>query len=175
MNLSLDVRDLVGYTTWQRAFWRTWFAQTGPAPLGVTTGDHGDGRFTSVGALIRHIFSSELRYAQRIAGVPLTDTTVVAIDDPNALFLLGAVARASFLGIIEHLPAAQWIEPFEFSLFDSTVRATPRKVVLHVLTHEIRHWAQVATLLRLQGWIAERQDLLFSPVLGDPIQLGTRP
>ena len=171
MSLSLDVRDLVGYTTWQRAFWRTWFDRTGPAPLEVTTGDHGDGRFTTIGGLIRHIFSSELRYAERIAGVPLTDTTVVAIDDPTALFLLAAVGRANFMGVIETLSAEEWTEPFEFPLLNSTVRSTPRKVVLHVLTHEIRHWAQVATLLRLQGWVAERQDLLFSPVFGDPVQL----
>jgi uncharacterized damage-inducible protein DinB len=171
MSLALDVRDLVGYTTWQRSFWRTWFDRTGPAPLTVTTGDHGDGRFTTIGGLIRHIFSSELRYAERIAGVPLTDTTVVAIDDPNALFLLAAVGRASFMGVIETLSASEWTEPLEFPLLSSTVRSTPRKIVLHVLTHEIRHWAQVATLLRLQGWVAERQDLLFSPVLGDPVQL----
>ena len=175
MSLTLDVRDLVGYTTWQRGVWRTWFDQRGPAPLAVTTGDHGDVRFSNIGGLIRHIFSSELRYAQRIAGVPLTDTTVVAIDDPAALFLLGAVARASFLGVIAELPPAQWSEPFEFPLLNSNVRSTPRKVVAPVLTHEIRHWAQVATLLRLQGWMGEPQDLLFSPVLGDPIQMSGRP
>lgn len=167
----MDVRDLVGYTTWQRALWRLWFDQMGAAPLGVTTGAHGDGRFTTVGGLIRHIFSSELRYAQRIAGVPLTDTTGVDVGDPVALFLLGAVGRASFIGVIETLPPAEWTIPLEFQVFSSAVRVTPRKVVLHVLTHEIRHWAQVATLLRLEGWIGERQDLLFSPVLGDPIQL----
>lgn len=171
MSLALDVRDLVGYTTWQRAIWRTWLDQKGPAPLAVTSGGHGDGRFTTVGGLIRHIFSSELRYAQRIAGVSLTDTSSVATDDPDALFLLGAVGRASFIGVIETLPADQWAIPLEFQLFSSIVRVTPRKVVLHVLTHEIRHWAQVATLLRLQGWMGERQDLLFSPVLGDPIRL----
>ena len=171
MSLSLDVRDLIGYTTWQRAIWRAWFDQNGPAPLAVTTGDHGDGRFATIGGLIRHIFSSELRYAQRIAGVTLTDTTVVGIDDPDALFLLGAMARTSFIGVVETLPSAEWTIPLECQLFGSAVRVTPRKVVLHVLTHEIRHWAQVATLLRLQGWMAERQDLLFSPVLGDPIRI----
>lgn len=171
MSLSVDVRDLVAYTTWQRALWRLWFDQKGAAPLAVTTGGHGDGRFTTVGGLIRHIFSSELRYAQRIAGVPLTDTSSVDVDDPAALFLLGAVGRASFNGVIETLPTPEWSIPLEFQLFGSAVRVTPRKVVLHVLTHEIRHWAQVATLLRLQGWIGERQDLLFSPVFGDPIRL----
>jgi uncharacterized damage-inducible protein DinB len=175
MSLALDIQNLVGYTAWQRAVWRTWFEQKGPATLEVTTGDHGDGRFATIGGLIRHIFSSELRYAERIVGVPLTDTSVVAIDDPTALFLLGAFSRASFRGVIETLPSTHWTEPFEFDLLGATARSTPRKVVLHVLTHEIRHWAQVSTLLRLQGWMSERQDLLFSPVLGDPIQLQNLP
>ena len=171
MSLTLDIRDLVAYTTWQRGIWRAWFAKVGPDPLAVTTGGHGDGRFTTIGGLIRHIFSSELRYAERIAGLPLTDTTTISIDDPTALFLLAAVGRASFMGVIENLPASEWTEPFEFPLLNSTVRSTPRKVVLHVLTHEIRHWAQVATLLRLQGWVGERQDLLFSPVFGESVHL----
>jgi uncharacterized damage-inducible protein DinB len=171
MSHAIDIRDLIGYTTWQRAVWQEWFAQKGPAPLAVTTGDHGDGRFPTIGGLIRHIFSSELRYAERIAGLPLTDTTVVATDDSAALFLLGAAGRNGFIRVIETLPGAQWTAPLEFPLLNATVRSTARKVVLHVLTHEIRHWAQVATLLRLQGWMGDRQDLLFSPVLGDPIQL----
>jgi hypothetical protein len=70
MSLSQDVRDLIGYTTWQRALWRLWFDQKGPAPLAVATGDHGDGRSMTVGGLIRHIFSSELRYAERSRGYP---------------------------------------------------------------------------------------------------------
>jgi len=171
MSPTLDWRDLMGYTAWQRAVWQAWFAQKGPAPLAVTTGDHGDGRFPNIGSLIRHIFSSELRYAERIARLPLTDTTAVATDDASALFLLGAAGRAGFSRVIETLPESDWTVPFEFPLLNSTVRSTPRKVVLHVLTHEIRHWAQVATLLRLQGWVGDRQDVLFSPVLGDAVQL----
>jgi hypothetical protein len=32
--------------------------------------------------------------------------------------------------------------------------------------HEIRHWAQFGTLLRLNGLKGEFHDFLFSPVLG---------
>ena len=171
MNPALDLDDLVAYTKWQRALWQAWFEQKGPAALAVTTGAHGDGRFPTIGGLIRHIFLAELRYVERIAGLPLTDTTSVTTDDPAALFEFGAMSRARFVHFIDTFPAAQWAVPVDVPLLGSTVRASPRKVVLHVLTHEIRHWAQVATLLRLEGWIGDRQDLLFSPVLGDPIRL----
>jgi hypothetical protein len=66
------------------------------------------GAFPTIGSLIRHIFSSELRYAERIAGLPLTDTTVVATDDSAALFLLGAAGRQGFIRVIETIPAARW-------------------------------------------------------------------
>jgi uncharacterized damage-inducible protein DinB len=95
----------------------------------------------------------------------------VPVDDPAALFLLGAAGRTRVHGLIASLPDELWTFPFEFPLLNSTVRSTPRKVVLHVLTNEIRHWAHVSTLLRRQGWTGRRHDPLFSPVLGDPIQL----
>jgi hypothetical protein len=37
---------------------------------------------------------------------------------------------------------------------------------MHTLIHEIRHWAQIATLSRLNGFDVEFRDFLFSPVMG---------
>lgn len=171
MSTSLDLRDLVAYTSWQRGLWQSWLEQKSPAALSVTTGVNGDGRFPTVGGLIRHIFSAELRYLERIAGLPLTDTSSVPTDDARALFEFGSAGRTRLEQLIDTMPPALWTVPVEFPLLQSTVRSTPRKVILHVLTHEIRHWAQVATLLRLQGWACDPHDLLLSPVLGDPVQL----
>jgi uncharacterized damage-inducible protein DinB len=167
----IDVRDLVAYTGWQRGVWQQWFAHNGADALGVTTGSNGDGRFPTVGSVIRHIFSAELRYLQRIAGLPLTDASSVPTDDPVALFDFGSLGRARFVVLLETLPPASWDTPLEFPLLNGTARANPRKIILHVLIHEIRHWAQVATLLRLQGWVPERLDLLLSPVLGVAIHV----
>ncbi|HEV2422267.1 MAG TPA: DinB family protein [Candidatus Acidoferrales bacterium] len=50
-------------------------------------------------------------------------------------------------------------------------RPTPSgKIVTHVLLHEIRHWAQIATLLRLHGLKDELHDFIFTPVLGGEIR-----
>ena len=38
--------------------------------------------------------------------------------------------------------------------------------MVHILMHEIRHWAQIATVLRLNGLTDEFHDFLFSPVMG---------
>jgi uncharacterized damage-inducible protein DinB len=164
-------RELVEYTTWQRTLWQSWFERHGRDALGVTTGPNADGRFPTVGSLIRHIFSAELRYLERIAGLPLTDASAISSDEPAALFEFGNRGRARFVLLLETLPPALWTTRLEFPLLNRTASASPCKIVLHVLTHEIRHWAQVATLLRLQGWSTERHDLLLSPVLGEPVQL----
>lgn len=43
--------------------------------------------------------------------------------------------------------------------------ATPKKIVTHILLHEIRHWAQIPTVLRLRGLKDDFHDFLFSPVM----------
>jgi uncharacterized damage-inducible protein DinB len=67
---------------------------------------------------------------------------------------------------VRTFPAEEWDAPQEFTILNNSLTATPRKIVLHVLMHEIRHWAQIGTLLRLNGHKVEFHDLLFSPVLG---------
>jgi hypothetical protein len=46
------------------------------------------------------------------------------------------------------------------------LKATPRTIIIHVRTHEIRHWAQIVTVLRLNGSKGDFHDFIFSPVLG---------
>lgn len=165
------VEALLDYTAWQRDAWREWFQASDAAALGVTTGANGDGRFATIGALVRHIFSAELRYVERIQGTPLTDTGTVPADDVDRLFALGERARAMLLDLLVTFPASRWDTAIEFPLMNRTVRLSPSKIVLHAVTHEIRHWAQVATLLRLQGYKVPVQDLLFAPVQGPPLVL----
>jgi uncharacterized damage-inducible protein DinB len=55
----------------------------------------------------------------------------------------------------------------------SFLTATPKKIVIHVLVHEIRHWAQIATVLRAQGLTDEFHDFLFSPVMGGELKRTT--
>jgi arylsulfatase A-like enzyme len=63
----------------------------------------------------------------------------------------------------------------EFDFFGNSLTATPRKLIAHVLIHEIRHWAQVATFLRLGGVTDGYHDFLFSPVLGGELRRSDLP
>jgi uncharacterized damage-inducible protein DinB len=164
VHLSLD--DLLDYTDWERHKWQAWFRQHAADALKTSAGPHGDGRFQAVGELVRHIFSAEKRFIDRLSDRSLTDPVSIPIDDVDALFQFGQQSRRDLREFISTFPPQNWDTPQDFTIVNHFLRATPRKIVIHILMHEIRHWAQVATLLRLHGLTVELHDFLFSPVLG---------
>jgi len=161
--LSFD--DLIDYTEWQRGKWRAWFA-TKPEALALSTGDHADGRFTTVGEVVKHIFGAELRYGQRLEGEPLSDLAEVPTDKVDELFGKGDETRQRLRHLLATMPGDQWEIPRQFIVLKYQVTATPRKIIAHTLMHEIRHWAQLATVCRMSGHVADAQDLLASPLWG---------
>ena len=53
-----------------------------------------------------------------------------------------------FAGLIDEDEA---MEPRTFVVREQTVSMSPRKLLFHILLHEIRHWAQIALAVRLAG------------------------
>ncbi len=166
MSVGLTAADLLEYTDWERADWRKFLGEQPPGVLEMSAGPHGDGRFQSVGDLVRHIFSAEKRYVERLLGQPLTDTASIPNKDLEALFQFGDRSRKEMRQLLATFPAEEWDRPRSFQVLDFSVTATPRKIVVHTLMHEIRHWAQIATILRLNGLVAGFHDFLGSPVFG---------
>ena len=166
MSVDLSLNDLMEYTDWERRKWHVWLLQHGEQVLEIGAGPHGDGRFESVGELVRHIFSAEKRYVERLTGRPLTDTASIPKDNIESLFQFSQQSRKELKELVETFPTMEWDAPREFKVLNYSVRATPKKVVTHILMHEIRHWAQIATLLRLNGLVDEFHDFLGSPVMG---------
>ncbi len=164
--MDLSLNHLLDYTAWQRKRWHDSLRNHGEQVLQTGAGPNGDGRFEVIGDLIRHIFSAEKRYVERLSGRALTDTASVPNDKIEALFEFGQQSRKELKELLETFPAAQWDVPRELKILNFVVNATPRKIVTHVVMHEIRHWAQIGTLLRLNGFAGDFQDFLGSPVMG---------
>jgi len=101
---------------------------------------------------VRHIFSAEKRYVERLSGRRLSDPASIPSDNVEALFEFSQTSRKQLRKFIETFPAQEWDVPQDFKLLNNSLRATPRKIVVHILMHEIRHWAQIATVLRLSGF-----------------------
>ena len=168
IQISLDI--LIEYTQWERDKWHDWLRQHGNNILKTSVGAHGDGRFESIGDVIRHIFSAEKRYIDRFSGRSLTDTGLVPNDQIEELFRFGEESRNYLQEFLETYPSERWDRTQDFTIANSLIRATPKKIAIHILLHEIRHWAQIATLFRLNGVTSEFHDFLFSPVLGGEIR-----
>jgi uncharacterized damage-inducible protein DinB len=165
MPIQLNVEHLIEYTDWERGKWREFLGTRGDDVLKISAGPNGDGRFQSVGDLVRHIFSAEKRYVDRLSGREPMDPSRVPSDSVETLFQFGVESRREFREFIATFPTERWDDAVEFKILNKMTRATPRKVVFHVLIHEIRHWPQIAALLRLNGVVADFRDFLFSPVM----------
>ena len=163
--LGLSFDDLIDYTEWQRGKWRAWFRDK-PEALALSTGDHADGRFRTVGEVVKHIFGAELRYVQRLEGEPLSDLATVPADQVDELFGKGDEARRRLKQLLATMSADQWEVPRQFTILSYRVTATPKKIIAHTLMHEFRHWAQLATVCRMSGYAADAHDLLASPLWG---------
>ena len=166
MSIGLSLNELVEYTDWDRGKWYDWLRRHGDQVLAISAGLHGDGRFQSVGDLVKHIFYAEKRYVDRLSNRPLTDVTSIPNDNIETLFQFGRQSRKDLKEFAATFPAQDWDVPRDFNLMNNFLRATPRKIIVHVLMHEIRHWAQIGTILRFNGLVDEFHDFLFSPVLG---------
>lgn len=136
---SLTFTDLMDYTDWERRKWHGWLSQHGDQAPKIGAGPHGDGRFSTLGDVIRHIFSAEKRYIDRLSDRPITDPAAIPADNAGTLFAFGAQSRRDLKNRIDILPAPAWNVFREFEVFNGTLRATPKKIITHVLLHETRH------------------------------------
>ena len=164
MSFAFDLSDLLAYTEWDRAQWESWFKGQDRAVLAVGLGPNGDGRVNTVGELVRHIFAAELRYTERIRGTALTDPSALAADDVDVLFALGRRSRAALRTLVVELPEARWDVPQEIQIGPNKRSVTPRTMVVQAVTHELRHWAQMATYLRMAGHKTGAHDFLVSGI-----------
>jgi uncharacterized damage-inducible protein DinB len=165
MSFVLSVDDLLAYSDWDRRQWQEWFLTQGPAALAVDLGPNNNGRIRNVGELARHIFSAEKRYVERALQVPLSDTSTVPADDVQALFAFGFESRRALRELLASFPTAEWDAPREMSFGPHTRTVTSRQMILQAITHELRHWAQVASFLRQAGYTPGSHDLIASPRL----------
>jgi uncharacterized damage-inducible protein DinB len=161
---ALTFRELLAYSAGETSHWHRWLASQPAAVLDVAAGD---GRLATVRGLIHHIALVERRYADRLLGDPVTTYESVPGDTLEALFGALMDGRAKLLRYLSSATDEQLAQMLEFETISAGKQsASARKVVAHALMHGIRHWAQLATLLRQAGYKTDwSHDLLMSDAL----------
>ena len=163
MALDLSCDELLRYTSDEREKWRRWF-QVHPEAMDAAL--QPGGRFPTIGKLIDHVFVVERRHLQRLTGDPVSESSGLTGNNAPPLFDYGASVRREleqFVGLIDEDDAN---EPRTFVVRDEPVAMSPRKLLFHILIHEIRHWAQIALAVRLAGLEPPGEhDLFYSRAL----------
>src|SRR5206468_1128334 len=115
-----------------------------PELLGVTCDIAGA---NSVGGVLQHIVAVELRYAERLAGLPATDYANIPFDSVEAIYATHDRAVRLFQQELER--EVNWDDRVDFVTRSmGPARASRRTVLFHAMLHSIRHYAQLATLVR---------------------------
>jgi uncharacterized damage-inducible protein DinB len=96
----------------------------------------------------------ELRWGQRIAGLPLLARENIPHGPLNALFDIHIQAVQVYRALLDD-HAFNWDDTItlEYTWLPPQARTVSRrKVAAHALFHSQRHWAQLATLVRAAGF-----------------------
>jgi uncharacterized damage-inducible protein DinB len=122
---------------------------------------------STVADLLFHTFTSEYRIAQRLLGEQMTHDKDFSRQNVGDLFSIGDAARIRFREYLAHATEEEMSRTREYpSLTLGEFTASPRKMLAHAVIHSVRHWAQVARVLRENGQRADfSHDLIFSKVV----------
>jgi uncharacterized damage-inducible protein DinB len=145
--LALD--EFFRYSNDEREKWRAWLLAH-PTAIEAAV-QPADARLPTVGKLIDHIFLVERRHVQRLREETLSQSTGLTANNVQPLFDYGASVRRELEQYVETLDEHAVDQIRLFDVRDRQWPMTPRKLLFHILLHEVRHWAQIALAVRLAG------------------------
>ena len=146
--ITAPIFALFAWRDIETARWRGFF-EANPTALDFAAGD---GSMETVRGVVRHIFAVELRYAQRLVGEPATDWADFQQHELNDLFAVGEAARGKIDVYLAGASESSLDGVLTFpTLTAGTISTTRRKLLVQTVTHGVRHWAQITTLVRLGG------------------------
>jgi uncharacterized damage-inducible protein DinB len=116
----------------------------------------------SIAELLQHIVAAQLRYAERLANLPISDYATIPFDSVESIY----ATHDRSIAILQKVLASQdydWDEPIDFATRTmGTLHSNRRTILFHALLHGIRHYAQLASLVRQCGIKADwPMDYLF--------------
>ena len=160
---GLSFGELLDYCADETQRWGGWFKEN-PSALDLPSDIAGT---KSVREVVLHIVAVQMRYAERLLNLPITEYESLAGKSADGLFALG---HKSFEDLRSFAVAANdpdWDGQLTFpTRSGGTLTASRRKIFIHALLHGVRHWAQLSTYLRQQGYKQNWQhDFIFSNVL----------
>ena len=159
---ALSYKTLLELTSGEHRRCRDWFVEH-PNAWSVP---FATGRMAAVGGVVLHIFAVELRYTQRLLDQDVTTWEEFQQTSIEEVFELGDHARGQLVHFLTTAPEKELERVLTFqTLTAGTVSASKHKIASNIFLHDIRHWGQIATVLRQNGFADQwAHDLLLSDI-----------
>lgn len=142
----LSAEDVLAWNEITSRNWRKLFTQH-PELLNLPCDIAGTKILAEV---LQHIVAVELRYAERIADLPITEYAGVPYDSVDTIYATHDRSVALFRQLLA--ADTNWDEVVEFPTRSAgRLRSTRKTILLHSLLHGIRHYAQLAMIVRQHG------------------------
>ncbi len=160
---GLSFGELLDYASEETTHWRDWFRKN-PKALDLACDIAGA---KSVREVVLHIIAVQMRYAERLLNQPITEYSELESKNAEELFALAHKSAEDFRSFAVAANDPDWDGTLTFPTRTAgTITASRRKIFVHALMHGMRHWAQLATFLRQQGFKQDWQhDFIFSDVV----------
>lgn len=105
---------------------------------------------STVAELLQHIVAVELRYAEQLSGQAPSDYSQIPFDSAAAIYATHERAAAMLRALLAS--GVDWEEQTEYMTRSmGKVRSRRKTVLFHSMLHAIRHYAQLATIVRQNG------------------------
>ena len=159
---ALTYNVLLEVTSTEHHRWRDWFVEH-PKAWAIP---FATGRMATIGGLVLHIFGVELRYAQRLLDQEVTAWEEFRQTSIDEVFDLGDNARGQLVHFLTTAPEKELDRVLTFqTLTAGTISASKYKIASNIFLHDIRHWGQIATVLRQNGFVDQwPHDMLLSDI-----------
>ena len=146
---GLSFGELLDYSAEESNHWRDFFSQH-PDALDVPCDIAGT---KTVREVVFHIVAVQVRYAERLLNMPITEYDQLAGKNGEELFALGRKSLEDLRSFAIAANDADWDGTLTFPTRSAgELTASRRKIFIHALLHGVRHWAQLATHLRQKGY-----------------------
>jgi uncharacterized damage-inducible protein DinB len=160
---GLSFGELLDYSSEETNHWRDWFRKN-PKALDLPCDIAGA---KTVREVVLHIVAVQMRYAERLLNQPITEYEELASSNAEELFALAHKSAEDLRSFAVAANDANWDGALTFPTRTAgKLTASRRKIFVHALLHGVRHWAQLATFLRQQGYQQDwPHDFIFSRVI----------
>jgi uncharacterized damage-inducible protein DinB len=160
---GLSFGELLDYCAEENNHWRDFFKKQ-PDALNLPADIAGT---KNVREVVLHITAVQMRYAERLLNMPITEYDALEGKSGEELFALSRKSLEDLRSFAIAANDSDWDGTLTFPTRSAgDLTASRRKIFIHALLHSVRHWAQLSTYLRQKGYKQDWQhDFIFSGVI----------